>query len=90
MTDPRQRLRQLRDELANKTALRPADGLEQAEEAKPTKQASRDQINDLHRRFIEHHWNCRVCIAAGQRRGDRCRVGLALWTAYATAAGRDP
>jgi hypothetical protein len=93
VVDHRARLQRLRDEYAGKTAARPSGGLEQTEskavEAKPTKQASRDEINDLHRDYITHHWNCRTCIAAGQRLGDRCKTGLALWTDYSTAAGRN-
>lgn len=31
-----------------------------------------------------HHFNCRICIAAGRgsRYGQRCGVGMALWCAY--------
>ena len=29
-----------------------------------------------------HHFGCKTCGAAGQGRGDRCEIGLGLWTAY--------
>ncbi len=29
-----------------------------------------------------HHFGCKTCCAAGQGRGDRCEIGMGLWTAY--------
>ena len=29
-----------------------------------------------------HHFGCTTCCAAGQGRGDRCEIGMGLWTAY--------
>lgn len=29
-----------------------------------------------------HHFDCKTCCAAGQGRGERCRIGMGLWTAY--------
>jgi len=36
------------------------------------------------REYHAHHFNCQVCIAAGRgnRYGERCKVGLALWSNY--------
>lgn len=28
--------------------------------------------------YLRHHWNCPLCIAAGQGRGQRCAVGLTM------------
>lgn len=35
-----------------------------------------------HSVYICHHWGCRICIAAGQGRGQRCEVGAPLWASY--------
>lgn len=32
--------------------------------------------------YHAHHFNCRVCIAAGKRYGNRCQEGLDLWHRY--------
>lgn len=32
--------------------------------------------------YHAHHFNCRVCIAAGKRYGERCKEGLGLWLRY--------
>jgi hypothetical protein len=32
--------------------------------------------------YHQHHFGCKTCCAAGQGRGDRCDIGLGLWTAY--------
>ena len=32
--------------------------------------------------YRAHHFNCRVCIAAGKRYGNRCQEGLGLWLRY--------
>jgi hypothetical protein len=29
-----------------------------------------------------HHFQCRACIAAGIRNGQRCQLGAPLWAAY--------
>ena len=29
-----------------------------------------------------HHFGCKTCCAAGQGRGNRCEIGMGLWTAY--------
>ena len=37
--------------------------------------------------YNRHHFNCQTCIAAGRgiRYGERCAVGLALWSDYSRA-----
>lgn len=32
--------------------------------------------------YHQHHFGCKTCRAAGQGRGDRCEIGMGLWTAY--------
>ena len=32
--------------------------------------------------YHQHHFGCKTCCAAGQGRGDRCEIGMGLWTAY--------
>ena len=32
--------------------------------------------------YHQHHFGCTSCCAAGQGRGDRCEIGMGLWTAY--------
>jgi hypothetical protein len=32
--------------------------------------------------YHSHHFGCKACCAAGQGRGDRCEIGMGLWTAY--------
>ena len=32
--------------------------------------------------YHQHHFGCTTCCAAGQGRGDRCEIGMGLWTAY--------
>ena len=32
--------------------------------------------------YHQHHFGCTNCCAAGQGRGDRCGIGMGLWTAY--------
>ena len=34
------------------------------------------------RAYHQHHFGCNTCCAAGQGRGDRCEIGMGLWTAY--------
>jgi hypothetical protein len=36
---------------------------------------------DLAAAYHAHHFNCPVCIGAGQGRGLRCGTGTALWSA---------
>ncbi len=38
------------------------------------------------RAYHAHHFNCRICIAAGRgnRYGERCAAGLALWNSYSS------
>ena len=40
--------------------------------------ADRVRASDYH----QHHFGCKTCCAAGQGRGDRCEIGMGLWTAY--------
>lgn len=37
---------------------------------------------ELAQAYHRHHFKCPTCIAAGQGRGLRCGVGMALWTNY--------
>lgn len=39
----------------------------------------------LARSYHTHHFNCPICIAAGQGVGKRCGTGLTLWTIYQNA-----
>lgn len=32
--------------------------------------------------YHAHHFGCKTCCAAGQVQGDRCEIGMGLWTAY--------
>ena len=32
--------------------------------------------------YHQHHFGCTSCCAAGQGRGDRCEIGMWLWTTY--------
>ena len=32
--------------------------------------------------YHQHHFGCTSCCAAGQGRGDRCLIGMGLWTPY--------
>jgi hypothetical protein len=32
--------------------------------------------------YHQHHFGCKTCCASGQGRGDRCEIGMGLWTAY--------
>lgn len=32
--------------------------------------------------YYQHHFGCTSCCAGGQGRGDRCEIGMGLWTAY--------
>lgn len=32
--------------------------------------------------YHQHHFGCKTCCAAGQGRGNRCEIGIGLWTAY--------
>ena len=32
--------------------------------------------------YHQHHFGCTTCCAAGQGRGERCEIGMGLWTAY--------
>lgn len=42
--------------------------------------------------YLQHHFTCPSCCAAGQGRGDRCKAGADLWVAYEAAcqAGQQP
>jgi hypothetical protein len=33
-------------------------------------------------KYHRHHFGCKTCCAAGQGRGNRCEIGMELWTAY--------
>lgn len=35
--------------------------------------------------YLQHHFTCKSCCAAGHGRGDRCTTGAELWTAYGAA-----
>ncbi len=51
------------------------------EKAKPypcLSEADHIRANEYH----QHHFGCKTCCAAGQGRGDRCKIGMGLWTAY--------
>ena len=37
---------------------------------------------ELAEAYHHHHFACKTCIAAGQRRGLRCGAGAALWASY--------
>ena len=41
--------------------------------------AERKDWQTLARVYHSHHFKCAICIAAGQGRGLRCGVGMALW-----------
>jgi hypothetical protein len=36
-----------------------------------------------------HHFGCKTCCAAGQGRGERCEIGMGLWTTYQNEAKHD-
>ena len=38
--------------------------------------------------YHQHHFGCTSCCAAGQGRGDRCEIGMGLWTAYQNEESR--
>ena len=38
--------------------------------------------------YHQHHFGCTSCCAAGQGRGDRCEIGMGLWTAYQNEKSR--
>lgn len=44
--------------------------------------------HELDAAYMEHHFNCKTCIAAGRgsRYGMRCGAGAALWHRYSHAA----
>jgi hypothetical protein len=72
-------------DLARHTISRLAELAELAgraiEKAKPRtcmSDADRISAGDYHL----YHFGCTSCCAAGQGRGDRCEVGMGLWTAY--------
>ena len=51
------------------------------EKAKPqTRMSDADHIKASE--YHQHHFGCTTCCAAGQGRGDRCEIGMGLWTAY--------
>ena len=51
------------------------------EKAKPfTSLSGADRIRASE--YHQHHFGCTSCCAAGQGRGDRCEIGMGLWTAY--------
>jgi len=43
---------------------------------------------ELHAAYLEHHFNCANCQAAGRgtRYGLRCAVGISLWIPYTQSA----
>lgn len=71
-----------------KSLSEPAPAPAPARPSREDAQQHRDQVNAAHGQYILHHWQCRVCIAAGQHRGDRCDIGRALWEAYSEMADR--
>lgn len=42
--------------------------------------------------YLQHHFTCKTCCAAGHGRGDRCKAGANLWATYEAAcnAGQQP
>ena len=57
------------------------------EKAKPYKRLSdTDRIRAS--AYHLHHFGCTSCCAAGQGRGDRCEIGMGLWTAYQNEESR--
>ena len=50
------------------------------EKAKPNRSMTFDRIKAS--AYHQHHFGCKTCCAAGQGRGDRCEIGMGLWTAY--------
>ena len=49
------------------------------EKAKPNRSLTVDRIKA--NAYHQHHFGCKTCCAAGQGRGDRCEIGVGLWTA---------
>ena len=41
-----------------------------------------------HSNYLIHHWKCPTCSATGQRRGQRCTTGMALWATYDVLASQ--
>jgi len=56
----------------------------------PSPEATDDVVgwHELDAAYLEHHLNCKTCIAAGRgvQYGLRCGTGAALWRAYSDAA----
>ena len=50
------------------------------ENAKPNRRLTFNRISASE--YHQHHFGCTTCCAAGQGRGDRCEIGMGLWTAY--------
>ena len=50
------------------------------ENAKPNRRLTFNRISASE--YRQHHFGCKTCCAAGQGRGDRCEIGMGLWTAY--------
>ena len=50
------------------------------EKAKPNRSLTFDRIKA--NAYHLHHFGCKTCCAGGQGRGDRCEIGMGLWTAY--------
>ncbi|TRZ68252.1 MAG: hypothetical protein D4R98_02560 [Comamonadaceae bacterium] len=41
-----------------------------------------DSEHSRAREYHSHHFGCKTCCAGGQGRGNRCEIGMGLWTAY--------
>ena len=52
--------------------------IEKAKPASRLSDADRIKASEYH----QHHFGCARCCAAGQGYGDRCEIGMGLWTAY--------
>ena len=39
--------------------------------------------------YLRHHFNCKICCAAGHGRCDRCTTGAHLWASYGVACDAD-
>mgnify|MGYP001175586713 CR=1 FL=1 len=44
------------------------------------------QWRELDRTYLAHHQQCTACQCAGQGYGERCAIGMPLWTAYSSAS----
>lgn len=63
-------------------AAPPAPASEPAPAPAPT--PSGPTWRELDRAYLAHHQQCTACQCAGRRYGQRCAIGMQLWTAYST------